>query len=424
MPTLLRRIVPGVVCWLLALPIGAADSQEGDYARRALEAVAQDLRDDGLSPESFQLELIGRPVLYPAHAHLHGSNSRSLPNPARFTGHVLDPTGTGLPSANLTLLDADRRLVAQFSTSRDGSFDLAPSPGTAWLRVEAPGFKAMEVLLQTSVPLPKPIRIVLEVGPSAHTVQVSAHLLAGAPGHDWPEAVVAVGVYGAALYVERTYYVTFHLNEPIAHRVHPSTNLRMAFPLDELQRVNKELEELFAVGLDITRGPERFYPYLPTDMHSHGGWGSDDTVWLLPREVASRLSDDELRHLVSLFLDYGAHAMWLSLEDRLPDDWLEDFPEDTSDPHWPRQAAASLTEGILRMKDRLRQESALNPEHMKVVAPYLRKVLGQGLLAKQWNDGHLPDLPRSTELYVGGPGAIYFVRHGGKLQIATFIFSD
>lgn len=426
MAELFRRIVLGAASLLLAFPVWATDSQEEVYARRALDAVAKDLRDNGLAPESFQLELIGRPVLYPAHAHLHSPQGSPLSEPARFSGKVLDPTGAGIPSVTLTLLDPANSVLAQAVTGRGGSFEITPAnPGTYWLRVETPGFKSMEILLQTFAPAPNPLRVVLEVGPSSHTVRASAHLLAGTHDHGLPEAIVAVAVYGPASYVERTYSVTFRLNEPDAQHLYAPPELRLTFPPAELRRVNEELAAFLEVGLDISRGPERFYPFLPQDMHSYGGWGSDNVAWMLPREVAAQLSDDELRRLVSLALDLGAHVAWFSLEGDLPDDWLEDFSEDTSDPDWPRKAAASFSKATARIKERLQKQGALNPEHTKAVAPYLRKLLGEGLVAKRWNGDHLPDVPRWTELYAGPAcGAVYFVREGGKLRLATFVIAD
>jgi hypothetical protein len=93
-----------------------------------------------------------------------------------ITGRVSDPSGAGVPGANLTLVNTSTNAIRQAVTSDDGFYDF-PSvpPGVYTLRTEHSGFKtatstSVTVQVQQSVRLD----FTLEVGQITESVQVEA----------------------------------------------------------------------------------------------------------------------------------------------------------------------------------------------------------------------------------------------------------
>ena len=93
----------------------------------------------------------------------------------------------------------------------------------------------------------------------------------------------------------------------------------------ELRQIAPEMDAFFSVAVDIARGPERFYPYLPDDIRSLLKHPDENFRMFMPlRAVNStsfdqevlkeKLSDTELRQFIALQLDGSVQALLLVAE--------------------------------------------------------------------------------------------------------------
>src|SRR5260370_3820195 len=111
--------------------------------------------------------LVGLGVAYFGWAQ-HGTTS--------LQGTVADKTGAVIVGAKITLSNAQQGLHREATTNSAGEYEfLSLPPGTYALVVEMTGFRKSEQRnLQLLVNLPTTSNVVLEVGTSSETVEVSA----------------------------------------------------------------------------------------------------------------------------------------------------------------------------------------------------------------------------------------------------------
>ena len=275
---------------------------------------------------------------------------------------------------------------------------------------------------------------------------------------DAPDAIVLVNLNSGAT-VKGQALVMFTGNRPVATRFSPEKDPFSEGALDrtELQQVANELDSFFTAAVDVSRGSDRFYPYLPDDIRSmlkhpdrkfrmYMPPGAVDPSWRekLAQDAVSRsakpaplegldgwnekLSDDELRHLVALQLDvvvqqtfllfrgYKKEAMAQAIRQR-PQALVSN----------PREFIKLLEKSIAQNRSLLQKAKFLSPDHLKVASRYMRRVIGQGFVVKEVSK---PDpcpcfmsSPADAALYVtsfGSPSgglALHFTRLGGSLRI-------
>ena len=181
----------------------------------------------------------------------------------------------------------------------------------------------------------------------------------------------------------------------------------------ELQQVANELESFFEAAVDVSRGSERFYPYLPDDIRSmlkhpdrkfrmYTPPGAVDPSWRekLAQDAVSRsakpaplegldgwnekLSDEELRRLVASQLDAivqqtfliigGYEKGFTALGNRLRPQALVSNP---------REFIKLLEESIAQNRSLLQKAEFLSPDHLKVASRYMRRLIGQGFVVKE-----------------------------------------
>ena len=94
-----------------------------------------------------------------------------------ISGTVEDPSGAAVPSAKVTLIDAETRVERTTTLNDHGDFVFnSVPPGEYTIKVEASGFKAFlipSINLTASEKLPLP-KTVLQVGATQETVIVKA----------------------------------------------------------------------------------------------------------------------------------------------------------------------------------------------------------------------------------------------------------
>jgi hypothetical protein len=273
-----------------------------------------------------------------------------------------------------------------------------------------------------------------------------------------PDAIVLVNLNSGAT-VKGQALVIFSSNRPATTLFSPPKGGFSVGTLDqtELQQVANELDSFFTAAVDVSRGSDRFYPYLPDDIRSmlkhpdrklrmYIPPGAVDPSWRekLAQDAVSRsakpaplegldgwnekLSDDELHHLVALHLDVVVQQTFLLLrgyEKEVMAQANRQRPEALVSN--PRKFIKLLEESIAHNKSLLQKSEFLSPDHLKVSSRYMRRVIGQGFLIKEVSK---PDPcpcfmspPADAALYVtsfGSPSGgltLHFTRLGGSLRI-------
>ncbi len=95
----------------------------------------------------------------------------------RLLGTILDPTGAGIPGAQVTITNQDTGIVAKLETDTVGNY-LAPSlpPGVYTVKVEATGFRsAISTDNRVNIAQPTRVDIRLEVGTVSESIEVKAN---------------------------------------------------------------------------------------------------------------------------------------------------------------------------------------------------------------------------------------------------------
>jgi len=220
-----------------------------------------------------------------------------------------------------------------------------------------------------------------------------------------------------------------------------------------MQQVAIELDSFFTAAVDVSRGSERFYPYLPEDIRSllkhpdrkfrmYMPPGAVDPSWreqLARKDVRrsgldgldgwnEKLSDDELRRFVALQLDAVVQQAWLAVEGYVKEvaDQAARHRPDALVAN-PREFVKLLEESISQNRSLLEKAGVLSPEHLKQASSYMKRMIGQGFLVKEISKPEpcpcFVSSPPDATLYVtswgspsGGP-ALHFTRMGGTLRI-------
>jgi hypothetical protein len=266
-----------------------------------------------------------------------------------------------------------------------------------------------------------------------------------------PDAIVLVNLNNGAIVTEQA-LVMFSSNRPARTLFSSQKSFFSKGTLDrtELQQVEKELDSFFAAAMDVSRGSERFYPYLPDDIRSvlkhpdrkfrmYMPPGAVDPSWRekLAQEMGSansidgingwkeKLSDDELRLFVALQLDVIVQQSFLlfgGIEEKAIAQANLQRPQTLISN--PREFIKSLEQSVVQNKKLLEGTGFLNPEHLRMASSYMKLLISQGYLIKE-----VPT-PEPCPCFLSSPAAatlyvtsftsldLHFTWKGGALQIA------
>jgi hypothetical protein len=273
-----------------------------------------------------------------------------------------------------------------------------------------------------------------------------------------PDAIVLINLHDGESVREQA-LVMFRSNGPAATVFSPKKSPFSGSLIGrtELQKVANELDSFFSVALDVSRGSERFYPYLPDDIRSllkfrdrkfrmYMPPAAVDPSWRdkLSEEAASRgaklpalediegwndkLSDDELRRFVALQLDVLIQQSLLAIGgyvNEVMEQAARQRPQVLASN--PRDFIKILEEAVSQNKRLLEKAGYLDPEHLSLTSGYMKRFMGQGFLVKEVSKPDPCPCFQSSladaALYVtsigspsGGP-ALHFGRTGDSLRI-------
>jgi hypothetical protein len=274
-----------------------------------------------------------------------------------------------------------------------------------------------------------------------------------------PDAIVRVNLCSGEIVSEQAMVFFFEGRPPMPQFSPPKDNPfpKATMNRNELEEISGELESFFADAVDVGRGAERFYRYLPDDIRSllkhpdrkfrlYMPPGAVDPSWRekLAEEAAARgatptplegvdgwrekLSDDELRRFVALTLETLIQQSLLEVighSKEARDQAARQRPQTLVSN--PREAIKLAEEIVSQNRRLLKAVDILNPEHLKPTSGYMELLIGKGFVVKEVSQPnpcpcfHLS--PEDAALYVssfgapfGGP-SLHFSRMSGKLRI-------
>ena len=198
-------------------------------------------------------------------------------------------------------------------------------------------------------------------------------------------------------------------------------------PLEEQEwrEVSAALERFYATAVDVARGPERFYPFLAPDMRETlRSPAAKRRLFLSPDAVERELSADELRRYTALMLDMASLNQWMEFEGFNRN---SDLPRQVSPEKDPRAFISALESALEARRRTLKELGTFESRHVQVCAPYVRRLLGEGLVARE-DPGrdritHLPEGSRMYAAPFGGftaPLFPHFILVDGQIRIVAF----
>ena len=225
-----------------------------------------------------------------------------------------------------------------------------------------------------------------------------------------PNAMVLVNLYQGTTVREQA-LVVFAEGRPPAAAFFPGKPVFSEVALDrnEFRQVMNELERFYRDAADVSRGSDRFYPYLPDDIRSllkhrdrklrmYMPPGAVDPAWRekLAREKVSahaldgiagwqeRLSDEELRRFVAVQLDAVVQKTFLAIGGHEKEATaLANFQRPQATVSNPREFTKLLEESVAQNRSLLQKSAFPSPDRFKAASDYMRHLIGYGFVAKE-----------------------------------------
>ncbi len=385
---------------------------------RAQQALARDAAEPGLDPARLAPEPLGESVLRPAHRQLHRPAARSE-GPATLTGTVRDASGAVVPSVTVQVVSPHFHEPPSTTTDEKGSFRLdGVPPGPVTVQFRLTGFKVSRVSLRLEPGELRRHRPRFETGRPGDAIAMTEsprdRLL--------PQSVVPLGVQ---LTPEdfRPVLVYLHPREAYSVWAEPiEPGVRLPLSREEFEDASRELQDFYATALDLSAGAPRFLSYVSEDLletwreiarHNAGQEIPD------PSLPPHGLTDDQLRLRIAEWLEFAVVEHLGRLEGLPEPERLEQAEAGDG-----RRALLGQTAYV---REELTRLGALDAAHLAEVAPYLRRLLGEGLLAKQRLQvdytGERRDL---GEVYLTllPPLYLYFGERDGRLRLVHLLVGD
>jgi hypothetical protein len=222
-----------------------------------------------------------------------------------------------------------------------------------------------------------------------------------------PEAFVVATIYVNGKFRESA-VVTFSDGVPSERLSYPSypPDGTGFLPLEEQEwkTMFAAVGDFYAVAADVTRGPERFYPYLPENMHRMLDLRGEKNRMFLTPEALRTLSNDQLRRFVALSFDAMTLSVWLVLHGLYSADVIW-HPSDVR--RDPVGVIAALETRVTEARRMLESAGVLNVAGITGSQMYVRRLLGEGYMVRENPDRDgVRNLPRGARMYtvlLGGP---------------------
>ena len=358
-----------------------APQSPADIRDAAEAAVLEYLERAGIEIEEAVIEQIGQVELYPEHGQFHDPSCAETAPRAAVTGVVYDQSDAVLPGVRIVykLLDGSYKRIS--AAGHRGRFSLTNlETGPAELRFGMTGFTTSIYRFDLECGRDLFLAHQLKVGDPNPIITIRREKLL-------PDSVTGAFVSLTLLGPQQgLFHLRFSGEEALVVR-----ELRGKTPYDPEGRsldraLQSELDSFFRVLPDIRQGPDRFLPFI-----------SRDTLERILRvhipEAAGSSQDFQLwtAHLI----DWVACQAWEELESIR----IEEPQEPESETDFAAMAASSA-ERRRRVLQALGERGTLGDEHYWQVEPYLRRYLGEGLVAAEDPGRTLPSPLPAGPVYI------------------------
>jgi len=234
-----------------------------------------------------------------------------------------------------------------------------------------------------------------------------------------PEAFVQAATFVDGSFREPV-VVQFQDGQPEARFSYISNNGFLDLEEQDWKTVSALLSDFYAVAADVSRGPERFEPYLPADMRKMLDLrGEKNRLFLTPESVRT-LSNDQLRRYVALTFDLLSLMPWVTLNAVAVPRSVGWAPRDVRSD--PVGVIAATEQAVADLRLRLRSSGALDPDRVAASNDYVRRMLGEGYLVREdpERDG-IRNLPRRARMFTAALGGVFphVVIDNGELRIVA-----
>ena len=395
-------------------------------------------------------------------------------------GTVTDPTGQPIARAAVNRRDLTRDLVGGTLTGPSGRYEIRGSiqgsltarqlygTGPHRIEVHARGFRSwvspvvvlvagetqqLDIVLQPDsvpvAPLPAESIRTLAVASATQAFQLSRKVtddvrveLVGNPvllpdhrslhartnptttSRTPPDAIVPAVVRAGDVFRESV-LIVFRGEQGVTEFSYNGSPGFLPLEEQEWREVSAALDMFYATAVDVSRGPERFDPYLPEDMRIVLGSPAPGRRLLLPPESVERdLSNDDLRRYAALMLDMASLNQWMEFEGI---DRTADLPKQVSPTANPREFIKALAPVLDARRRMLKDLGAFEARHLESSRPFLRRMLGEGLVAREDPQrDRITHLPAGARMYAAPLGGFtaalfpHFILVNGQIRIVAF----
>lgn len=204
----------------------------------------------------------------------------------------------------------------------------------------------------------------------------------------------------------------------------------------ELRRIHEELDSFFVAAMDVTRGSDRFYPYLPDDIRSLFKHSDRKFRMFMPLRAVNptsfdteglkaKLSDEEVRRFAALQLNSIVQQAMLLLGGV---DLKAIAQANSQRPQAlesnPREYIRSLEKSVAENERLLKGAGLFNSERLRKASRYLKLMIGQGYVIKEVRKSDpcpcFLAAPSTETLYVTSLTnlMLHFTRTGGGIRVA------
>lgn len=399
----MRAAIWFILVIILATNSCYAQASDRELAEAALRAVRDRFEQRRVDAETLRIE-VRNIVRIPRHEHLHRKDILPLPErTVTVIGQVVEGTGGTLHNVRVLLFREGEweKPVGELVT--DGPFRFERiTRGKYRLRAQCEGCTVSEADLDLTFEGRDRLRLPVYSGPASpartHYFQQAYISEEVVPGElpVWVEVEISSGdrhLESCRVMLKSTEYWPYCAKAEVQGLLHAVTRF-------EARNVRRKLADFFDIATDLSRGPERFYPYL---QHL---------------KIPDCL-DAEVRDVMAFTLDSFALDSALVLEG-LP--VLRAYGDLDDCPVAIRKAAEMRRAKL----ESLRRVGALSRRHRAATRSYIKRMLGEGTWSSRdvYRANHSPETPRQLYAVTFQILTLYFALKERELHLVALAIED
>lgn len=337
-----------------------------EYTERARQAVR-----DWLAREA-AIVLIGEPVFPPDHVHFHRQPFQVAAGESAVAGKVVNARWEPIPEARVSIASRSGtgKQAAPVVSDSNGSFHVRGlTPGVHRLDIQARGFQPLAEDDELASGFH---RVIVRMNQKEELIRWPVTDLVS-PGRK------LTAKWLAALYRGEEWEFYEMQFDGLKPEVVDGHVITPDFPADmqpttasERSGVLQKLAPFFEAWLDVSRGPERFRPFL-----------AENVICFVTNSGTPVFSFNDDRRCASAVLEMFAFEAWFELEGNprypVPGSFFDDQPASS----WEERILLSARAQALIRNEWL-ADGMFDASHKAALRPYLGVLLGEGNVLWEW----------------------------------------